>query len=239
MKLAWPRRHAPIELVDLVPLEPPIELRLGLDPCGALRCEKHSGLRCAYVDRRGRRCPTAWCPEHRSTANGFVYCSVHANTMSGIEWEYGSAPHPDLENRIPAVINWLARATEDDVVATLHSVCGALGEVLVSDPVRFVLVPPDRVRTWERVWKTCSTTGVTCRVAIAVEEKSPNAVLIKVNSMVVKTVATPWERALRIPDPDSMEWLFRHVVMPVSFALDQWLQSSEIKLRGTIHSGAR
>jgi hypothetical protein len=144
--------------------------------------------------------------------------------MAGIDSEYGEAVHPDLENRLPAIVNWVSRNAEDDIVATMASIARGRGEVLVSDPVRMVLHTVGRIKTWERAWKSCSTLGVTCRVSISIEEKNADELEVRVNSRVVARVTTPWELAAGTSAPDLDAKVFRQIVMPVSFALDQWQQ---------------
>jgi hypothetical protein len=202
----------------------PAESRPGTLKCSGIGCSNHTGLTCAYVDRRGRHCKTAWCPAHRQVYGDEVYCALHASTMAGIDSEYGQSVHPDLENRLPAIVNWVTRNAEDDIVATMASIARGRNEVLVSDPVRMVLHTVGRIKTWERSWKSCSTLGVTCRVSISIEEKNPDELEVRVNSRVVARVPTPWDLAAGSGRPDLDAKVFRQIVMPVSFALDQWQQ---------------
>ena len=213
-----------LEEVEVPPPVPPAESRLGTLKCSGIGCANSKGVECAYVDRRGRQCKTAWCPAHRQIYGGEVYCALHASTMAGIDSEYGESVHPDLENRLPAIVNWVTRNAEDDIVATMASIARGRNEVLVSDPVRMVLHTVGRIKTWERSWKSCSTLGVACRVTISIEEKNADELEVRVNSRVVARVPTPWELAAGKGQPDLDAKVFRQIVMPVSFALDQWQQ---------------
>jgi hypothetical protein len=163
----------------------------GILACSARGCAAHTGIACAYVDRRQRRCPTAWCPQHRVVWHTTVYCPVHAGTMGTTESQFDGMYRPDVENFVPMLVNWVAREMEQPVSDMMGAVCAEYRQSVVSDPVRFVLVGVERVRTWERAWKMCSHVGVSLRVHIAVEEQHPNVVVGKVNSVVVVSVPPP------------------------------------------------
>jgi hypothetical protein len=141
-------------------------------------------------------------------------------------WRFLSS---DLDNRIPALVTWISRIAEDDIVATLRSICRERDEVLVSDPVRQVLLGVKRERSWERAWKVCSVVGVSARVAIAVEEDNPQCVLVKVNSKVVAHIPAPEEGVGGEPRSSEAETLFRELVMPVALALDFWQQGKSFE----------
>jgi hypothetical protein len=229
MRPHWhPKQDAPVVELDIQ--EPPSAYgALGTAQCNGFGCSSREGIACAYVDRRGRSCPTAWCPSHRSVFDGIIYCALHRETIGGLHWDYGDSPHPDLDNRIPALVTWISRMAEDDIVATLRSICRDRDEVLVSDPVRQVLLGVERERSWERAWKVCSAVGVSARVAIAVEEANPQCVLVKVNSKVIAHIPARAEGLGAEPQAADVETLFRELVMPVALALDFWQQGKPIE----------
>ncbi len=202
------------------PVPPSAFIALGASQCDGMGCSARTGIACAYVDRRERPCPTTWCPSHRAVFEDAVYCPLHAATMRGLQCDFGDFPHPDVGNRVPALVAWVSATAEDDVVATMQSICRDRGEVLVSDPVRRVFLGQERTRTWERAWKTCSKVGVSARVAIAVEEALPEDVLGKVNSRVVAHIRAPLEDIGKEPQLEVVEFLFRELVMPIALALD-------------------
>ena len=167
------------------------EQLLGFLPCSGRGCREETGLPCAYVDRRDRCCPTAWCPTHRVVHRGDVYCPVHGLMLGASEDLFTDHHRADLDNIVPLVVNWAARELEASVSALMHQICDEYGQTLVADPVRFVLVGVDRIRTWERAWKMCAHVGVTLRLHIAVEESSTGVVLGKVNSKVAVSLPPP------------------------------------------------
>lgn len=186
------------------PAPPPPDLRTlpGTLYCSARLCSEETGIPCAYVDRRQRQCPTAWCPEHRHILENAVYCPAHAGLLSGTHSDFADSHHPDLENRVPAVVNWITREVDDPVQGMLERLADDYGERLVVDPVRFVLVGVERTRTWERSWKMVAHHGVTLRVAVAVEEGRPTVVLGKVNSKVKLELAVPWNEEIGVGEPE-------------------------------------
>jgi hypothetical protein len=231
-----PRHSTPHEHVaatDPGPPDPPgVHVALGSEQCNGMGCAARTGLPCAYVDRRGRACPTAWCPSHRLVFQDAVYCTLHGTAVSGMHSEYGEAAHPDLDNPLPAMITWISRAAEDDIVDILQGICRDRGEVLVGDPVRMVLLGTPRRPTWERAWKTCSSVGVGARVAIAVEEEQPREALIKVNSQVIARLTAPEDDDLAAePTPEVVELLVRQLVLLITMYLHQWLEDTRTEAR--------
>jgi hypothetical protein len=229
MRLHWYSRQVAPVIEPCVPEPPSPYTAMGRAQCGGVGCSSKGGLSCAYVDRRGRACPTSWCPSHRCVFDDAIYCALHGATVGGLQWDYGDTAHPDVDNTIPALVTWISRIAEDDIVATLRSICSERAEVLVSDPVRQVLLGVERERSWERAWKTCSFVGVSARVAIAVEEANPQCVLIKVNSKVVAHIPAPEQRIGTEPQAAEVEDIFRDLVMPVALALDFWQQGKPIE----------
>jgi hypothetical protein len=169
-----------------------LQTQIGDTYCSARGCTAQTGVYCAYIDRRERPCPTAWCPEHRHVTHDAVFCSIHAGLVDGTTTMFGDTAHPDLENQTPALVNWVAREMQEDIQAMVESIATELDETVVVDPVRFILFGVDRVRTWDRSWKTVTIAGHSLRVAVAVEERRPDVVLGKVNSKNVVDVPAPW-----------------------------------------------
>lgn len=166
---------------------------------GSLRCSEHgcdlaSGVPCQYVDRRNRTCKSAWCPNHRIVVDGQVYCRRHAGVISALPQDgHSSSPLPDLENRAPSLVSWVARELDADIRgALLAEIDEATGGQLIADPVYLIFVGPERVRTWERAWKLAAHTGATLRVALLVEEEADTEVKVKIGSNVLGAVVPPW-----------------------------------------------
>ena len=222
-------RHSRPATAVVVPEPAPVPAAFqpGSRRCSALRCEAHTGSPCAYVDRRGRSCGTAWCPADRSIVNGRVYCSLHAHTISGIEHEFGSSVHPDITSRTVAAMTWMAGVAADDIVAILNFMCLLRGELLVTDPIRRVFHPAERRRVWEKHWKVLSPTGVTLRVCLAADEATPDIVDVKVNNECIARLRLPAQLELQRPSDAELAWLTRDLVQPIADALDAWINPDD------------
>jgi hypothetical protein len=166
----------------------------GEEACTQSGCRSAAGLGCEYVDGRGHRCRTAWCPEHRLVMDGRVYCRRHAGVVSALPGGHAghAGPLPDLETRAPSLVSWVAREVDADVRRLLLAAPHHDGVHLVTDPVYQVFVGSDRRRAWERAWKLVDRTGRSLRVALLVEEGANAEVAVRVNSATVGRLAPPW-----------------------------------------------
>jgi hypothetical protein len=198
--------------------------------CSARGCSAQTGVDCAYIDRRDRQCPTAWCPEHRHVTHDGIYCPIHTGLVDGTTTMFGDTAHPDFENRSPALVNWVAREMQDDIGGIVESIADELGETLVVDPVRFILFGVDRVRTWDRSWKTVTITGHSLRIAVAVEERRPGIVLGRVNSHNIVEVQAPWheehmvgvEPASAAEGEEQVQNFHRRLFSGIARATEEW-----------------
>jgi hypothetical protein len=170
-------------------------MALGELPCTQSGCSATTGIECEYVDRRSRRCRTAWCPIHRVVVRDGVYCRRHAGVVAAVPNDMLNtrSPLPDLENRAPSLVNWVANEVDAQVrrllLRELDSVGG--GELL-ADPTTLVFVGIDRKRAWERAWKLVSHDAPTGRVSLLVEEEADTEVAVKVGFNVVDRLVPPW-----------------------------------------------
>jgi hypothetical protein len=171
------------------------EHALGELPCAMSGCEQHTGLPCAYTDRRGRGCGTAWCPDHRLLAGGEVYCRRHWNTVQGMAEAHESAL-PDRDNRAPSLVAWVGRRLAPSIEQILLSRSSRNGPLqMVSIPVHLVFVGRDRARVWERTWAVADHTGYRYDVTLQVEEERDTELVVRVGRNVVTRVVPPWIEA--------------------------------------------
>lgn len=173
----------------------PALLAIGDLPCTQAGCTASTGLECEYVDRRGRRCRTAWCPVHRVVVRDRVYCRRHAGVAAALPNDLlqTQSPLPDLDNRAPSLVNWVAQAIDSEVRRLLLQELDASGGgELVSDPTILVFVGIDRRRAWERTWKLVSPDVAAARVSLMVEEDADTEVAVKVGLNVVDRLVPPW-----------------------------------------------
>jgi len=183
-----PRRSgASDEVLHLVPPE----LAAGVLICSGRGCGEQTGIACAHTDRRGRACPTAWCPRHRVVHREEVYCPLHALVLGADPLAFTENHRADLDNKVGLLVNWVVRQVDAQICVVLEKLCADYRHKLVVDPVHFALVGLDRIRTWERYWKVCSHTGIALRLAVAVEESVPGVVIGRVGSKNVIRVDAP------------------------------------------------
>ena len=174
-------------------------------PCSEEGCTAATGLHCGYVDRRGRACDTAWCPEHRAVLDGSVVCRRHFGTMAGL---HGAPVHlPDLDNRAPSLVAWIGRRLEPSITAVLagHALGGAeVGTV----PVHAIHTGRDRIRVWERSWSVVGDGGRRLSVVLEVSEEDPTRLVLRVGRSLLAHVVPPWiehrEAGVELP-PDVEE----------------------------------
>jgi hypothetical protein len=178
--------------------------------CTEQGCTHVTGIGCQYVDRRGRHCTSAWCPDHRLVIDGRVYCRRHAGVVSALPTVamHSAAPMPDLENRAPSLVSWVARELDADIRRLLLAeLAGHSGAQLLTDPVYLIFTGSDRRRAWERAWKLVDHTGHSLRVALLVEEDADAEVAVKIGSNVVDRIVPPWivQRLHGAPPPPAVD----------------------------------
>lgn len=184
------------------PPPPAVTVMTGTLPCSEHGCSRQDAIRCAYVDRRRRPCPTSWCPDHQLIVDGRPLCRRHAHilgaTSRGTEFATDS-PVPDLDNRSPSLANYVGDALEPRVIALLESLCrpGSYDQV-GAEPVRPVHSAGGAARHWGRTWKLYDHTGVHTSISVEVEEEHDPEVWVRVGRNVVAQAVPPWiDRRLR------------------------------------------
>jgi hypothetical protein len=173
-----------------VPLAPPAPA--GHERCAAEGCRRQDGVQCSYVDKRSRRCATAWCANHVADVAGFPYCRRHASTMTAIEGGEVVAGLPDLDNRAPSLVGWIARELDAPIRELLTKLAEPVGANLVTDPVRLVITPGGSTRRWAKTWKVLDSTAVLSRVSIEVDEVDDCNVSARVDSELIGRGVPPW-----------------------------------------------
>ena len=178
------RRPPPDPAAPIVPA--------GNERCAVDGCRRLDGVQCSYIDKRSRRCPTAWCPNHVADVAGFPYCRRHASTMTAIEGVEVVAGLPDLENRAPSLVGWIARDLDAPIRELLTKLAEPAGASLVTDPVRLVITPGGSTRRWAKTWKVLDSTAVLNRVSIEVDEVDDCHVSARVDSELIGRGMPPW-----------------------------------------------
>jgi hypothetical protein len=163
--------------------------------CSEKGCGESTGIPCAYVDRRGRQCTTAWCPEHRVEVEGRAYCRRHAGVTRALEGS-DTPTAPDISSRAASLAAWIASDLHARVVALLEQ-ASEPGEQLRVQPPRLVFVGRQRVRAWEHAWKLARHTGLGHWVAVQVPEERDEQVEVIVDGNSAHSSVPPWIAARR------------------------------------------
>ena len=172
----------------------PSAARYGDAPCNERGCTSHFGVPCEYVDRRGKECRTSWCPSHQYIVDGRVHCRRHAGIMVAIldlpEYE---RELPDLSNRAPALVEFMARRLHAGMVQLLQAV-GAEhpGASIAADGLHATVSGAHRARGWEHKWRLYDNTGPLATLAVRVDEEADSVVQVRVDGSVVKSAVPPW-----------------------------------------------
>jgi hypothetical protein len=175
-------RHRPTEFAS------PIGVLSCVDP----GCGNETAITCAYSDRRGKACAAAFCPDHWSMVGGVVYCRRHAGTILalGPEVEWGGLP--ELENRGPSLVSWVADEIGPEVEGLLRSAAHA-GETVKVETEVAVVFDHKRRRRWERSWKLIEPTGISLKVSLTIKEDEDDALIdVRVGSTVIARGVPPW-----------------------------------------------
>lgn len=165
---------------------------VGTLPCCARGCANTTAITCAYTDRHGRSCSTAFCPDHWSAVGGVVYCRRHAGTIAALGENAATMALPELNNRAASLVSWIADGIDEDVTRLLGDAARRLETVKREAEVAMVL-DVNRRRRWERSWKLIESTGISLKVSLQVSADSDDALIeARVGSYVVARGVPPW-----------------------------------------------
>jgi hypothetical protein len=165
---------------------------IGVLPCAEQGCSNETAIMCAYRDRRGKACEAAFCPNHWSMVGGIVYCRRHASTIEamGLDAEWGALP--ELENRGPSLVSWVADEISPEVETLLRAAAHE-GETVKVETEVAVVFDHKRRRRWERSWKLLEPTGMSLKISLTVKEDEDDALIdVRVGSAVIARGVPPW-----------------------------------------------
>jgi hypothetical protein len=160
--------------------------------CTLAGCTNENAAPCTYLDGRGRACPTAYCPEHGTSVDGAFYCRRHAGVVRAV----GSVATPgsglpDLDNRAPSLVHWIARDLDTNVRRLLDASAGR-GESVIADETVRVVRDFNRNARWEQSWRLVDHTGLILKVTVQVFEENDTLVRVHVGSGVIADGVPPW-----------------------------------------------
>ena len=161
-------------------------------PCSLRGCTNQNAQLCAYLDRRGRACTAAFCPAHSVSFSGTTYCRRHAGTVQAIG-ELAKDPNgfPDLNDRAPSLVNWIARDLDEAIRRLLGRAARGGESVIVDESVRLAHDPARKAR-WERSWRIVEHTGLVLKVTVHVSEDNDSLVHVRVGTEMVADGVPPW-----------------------------------------------
>ncbi len=161
-------------------------------PCSLRGCKNTDAQLCAYRDRRGRQCTAAFCPAHSISFSGTSYCRRHASTVQAIG-ELAKDPNgfPDLNDRAPSLVNWIARDLDQSIRRLLARAARSGESVIVDESVRLAHDPARKAR-WERSWRIVEHTGLVLKVTVHVSEDNDSLVHVRVGTEMVADGVPPW-----------------------------------------------
>src|SRR5580704_11556635 len=160
--------------------------------CSVPECPNGNALTCAYVDRRGRTCPLAFCANHGVVIEGVPYCRRHASTVQAIgALAIDPNGRPDINDRTPSLVNWISRDLDGYIRSQLQA-AALPGESVVTDDAVHLSRDNHRNLRWERSWRLVEHTGLLLRVSITVSEDNDALVRVNVGSEMVADGIPPW-----------------------------------------------
>jgi hypothetical protein len=202
-------------------------------PCTRIGCSATNAAPCAYVDRRGSACATAWCPDDQLLVAGQPYCPRHARVVRVLNADGpGSDPLPDVDNRAASLVDFIAEAVGPSMGLALHRAWpGDL--TLDALPLAVQYAAPNRRRVWTRKWKLQSHTGTAVAATLAVAEDQDDILLVSVDSRPVADVVPPWIASRSTAaDPAVRQAFYDSVVEKVRVAIERgYTQSLAVVLR--------
>jgi hypothetical protein len=160
--------------------------------CSNPGCQSLDGRICAYRDRRGRLCQVRNCPAHSTRFGVVLYCRRHAGTARAIAAPTGRPQSlPDLEDRTPSLINWIADDL-DEVIRVLLENAARRGESVVTDGYVQLTRDINRQSRWERSWRIVDHTGLILKVCVYVDASQGELVRVRVAEDDVFEAIPPW-----------------------------------------------
>jgi hypothetical protein len=160
--------------------------------CEIPGCGNQTAQPCAYRDGRGHECRAVHCPDHGQSIDGTFYCRRHAGVVRALGVD--DTPQgglPDVDNRAPSLVSWIARDLDANVRRLLRDAAGA-GESVIADETVHVARDFNRKARWEQSWRLVDHTGLILKVTIQVFEENDSLVRVHVGSGVIADGVPPW-----------------------------------------------
>ena len=183
------------------PVPSPVTVQSTGVVCKVAGCSNDTAQPCSYRDGRGRACRAVCCLDHGASTDGKFYCRRHAGVLRAVGIQ--ATPQgglPDVDNRAPSLVNWIARDLDSNVRRLLTG-AAKTGESVIADDTVHVARDFNRKARWEQSWRLVDHTGVILKVTIQVLEENDSLVRVHVGSGVIADGVPPWI-ARRTEDSD-------------------------------------
>ena len=169
-------------------------------------CGQPAVAMCSYVDRRPRSCAQAACMHHSRVVGGAQYCLRHAGVMDAIvDDPLNLMRKPDVDNRAPSLVAWVARDIDPGLREMLISACGP-GESVVTEVIRPIVAADGFGQAWRRGWRVVRDDDTTrLLVGLEVAESRDAEVLVTVQTDTVAAHVPPWITARKRGDTLSQD----------------------------------
>ncbi len=162
-------------------------------PCTRVGCSATNAVSCAYIDRRGSACETAWCPDDQLIVDGHPYCRRHARVVQVLRTEeMRGDPLPDVDNRAASLVEFVSERIGSSIGVALHAAWPGDDLQLGALPLAVQYEQPGRRRVWTRRWTLHSHTGAVVTVALVIAEDQDHVVIANVDTHPVAQVVPPW-----------------------------------------------
>ncbi len=126
---------------------------------------------------------------------GRAFCRRHARLFAsaGSGEDQLEQALPDLDNRSPALADYVGDALEPRVLQFLWSLCRpGTNDQVASEPLRVVHPVGGGARRWDRTWKIYDHTGVIVQVTVEADESRDPEVDVKVGRNTIGQGIPPW-----------------------------------------------
>jgi hypothetical protein len=112
---------------------------------------------------------------------------------------------PDLDNRAPSLVEFMARRLHAGIVSILEVTAAAHpGASIGTDGLHITRTGMPRVRGWQHQWRLFDPTGPLTTLALRVDDETDDLVQARVDAVVVYKAVPPWitQRTAQSQDAD-------------------------------------
>jgi len=169
----------------------PVTVQSTGEVCKVAGCSNDTAQPCSYRDGVAAHAAPSAARIHGASTDGKFYCRRHAGVLRAVGAQ--ATPQgglPDIDNRAPSLVNWIARDLDTNVRRLLTG-AAKTGESVIADDTVHVARDFNRKARWEQSWRLVDHTGVILKVTIQVLEENDSLVRVHVGSGVIADGVRP------------------------------------------------